>query len=60
MSGAEDQQVWAAVVQSTGLSIPEAGREPFQALAGDIQALMGQLRGTGLGETPPGFAFHAL
>lgn len=59
MSAPENQQLWSQVVESTGLSIPPGQQEPFQALAADIQALMGTLRGTGLGETPPGFAFRA-
>lgn len=60
MSGSEYQQLWSQVVESTGLSIHEAQRELFQALAGDIQALMGTMRSAGLGETPPSFAFRAL
>lgn len=59
MTAPENAQLWSQVVESTGLSIPEGQREPFQALATDIQALMATLRGTGLGETPPSFAFRA-
>lgn len=58
MTVPENPQLWNQVVASTGLSIPPQQQEPFQALAGDIQALMGTLRGTGLGETPPAFAFR--
>lgn len=59
MTTPENPQLWNQVAESTGLTIPPEQQQPFQALASDIQSLMSTLRGAGLGETPPSFAFRA-
>ncbi|ALU39740.1 hypothetical protein AS188_08205 [Kocuria flava] len=58
MTVPENPQLWHEVAASTGLGIPPQQQESFRSLAGDVQALMATLRGTGLGETPPDFAFR--
>lgn len=59
MGTSENAQLWSAVVETAGLTIPEEQRESFHALASDIHGLIATLRGTGLGETPPSFGFRA-
>lgn len=54
----ENAHLWSAVVETAGLTIPEEQREAFNGLAAGIQDLMGVLRESDLGETPPGFAFR--
>lgn len=59
MTTPNNAELWSAVVETAGLSIPEEQRESFQVLTSDIQGLIATLRDTGLGETPPSFAFRA-
>lgn len=59
MSTPNNAQLWSAVIEAAGLSIPEQGRESFHALASEIQGLIATLRDTGLDETPPSFTFRA-